>query len=191
VANTSKRKRKGKAQKTGRESDPGLVILNERMASGNFQRYRIINYSVIGLAVLIYGVFLLTTDDEIVTIRPGLKAVAEIGSLLCFFFIGCGLLNMYRLVRYSGILVTEGWLKRWYMLHVFISSLLLAVPIFTVAYRFGAVDAISALINAYWQGVSKWAADSISSVVTVVLSGVAGNFAYDMLKRLVLRKIRR
>ena len=89
--------------------------------------------------------------------------------------------------RQHPLSLTEQWVKRWFAVKMSLSILMLSISVFLAIYVLGVVDAISDFIRAHWQSASNRMVNVASSVVSIILSGVIGNFAYDLLKRLVLR----
>lgn len=95
--------------------------------------------------------------------------------------------RVYARKFFSGTM-TEQWMKRWYKLKMIRSVLMLTIASFLVIYRFGVVDIIAAFIRMHWSSASNWMVNAISTIISLTFSGIVGNFAYDMLKRIVLRK---
>jgi len=63
-----------------------------------------------------------------------------------------------------------------------------AVATFLLIYRVGGVDLIADFVRTHWESVSNKAANLTSTIISLMLSGIIGNFAYDILKRFVLRR---
>ncbi|MDQ3816358.1 MAG: hypothetical protein M3362_01550 [Acidobacteriota bacterium] len=71
---------------------------------------------------------------------------------------------------------------------VVLSIFSLALSIFPSLYVSGFTDKAASLISQYFPELSTKAKEVASYLITALLSGVIGNFAYDILKRIVLNR---
>jgi hypothetical protein len=76
---------------------------------------------------------------------------------------------------------------RWLVLLSILSLTLIILP---SLYLLGFTEAIIAFVNTHFPNLGKKTGEAISYMLTILFSGVCGNFAYDLLKRLASRLIR-
>jgi hypothetical protein len=145
---------------------------------------KVISYAgVVALLIL-----QLTVSKNFVDSHPNANTVIYAGfiSLAVFIISAHSILSI--LGRKHPRTMTEQWMKRWFAWKMVISILMLTTCVFLIIYVLGVVDAISAFISVHWSSASILVVNTFSTILSLMLSGIIGNFAYDLLKRIVLRR---
>jgi hypothetical protein len=143
----------------------------------------------IGLTgVVALTIFQLSVNEKFMASHPNANTILRVA----MFSLGFLLLSAHILISVleykHPLTLTEKWVRRWFAVKMSSSVLMLSICVFLTIYVFGVVDAISAFIRAHWQSASNLMVSVVSTLASFIISGVIGNFAYDVLKRLVLRR---
>jgi len=149
--------------------------------------YRVNGYIHL-VALVILAVGLITTTQSFRDTHSHSEFVTSLVMSLWVFLVFVGMLLLVIFRRKHPLSLPEQWLRRFFKWERVVMASQVAVATFLLIYRVGGVDLIADFVRTHWESVSNKAANLTSTIISLMLSGIIGNFAYDILKRFVLRR---
>jgi hypothetical protein len=157
-------------------------------ARATMRRFLHIDLSI-GLAgVVTQLIFQFTISQNFIDSHPHASTIFSIVYGLSLLLISYWAILMYFLAQKHPLARTKQWVLRWFKWKMPTSVLMLTIWTFLNIYVLGVVDIISSFISTHWSSASNWMVNAISTIISLAFSGIVGNFGYDLLKRIVLRK---